>query len=177
MCQHRRRIDRLANVAIIVAGFIAVICPSANAQTTSEIVPPSGATVVAEVQGGGVQVYACRATAGNFAWTLVGPKALLVTDDGHDFGTHTAGPTWTSADGSSIVADGARPIFKVDRPNSVPALLLNVTSATGRGILTPARFVRRSDTEGGLPPVVGCDSKNSDATVARHYSAVYTFYR
>jgi hypothetical protein len=142
------------------------------------IAPPTGAVAIAEVQGGGAQVYACRATtAQTFAWKLVGPKAVLVNDDGTDFGAHSAGPAWTAKDGSSIVADGANPIARADSPNSVPELVLRVTSATGNGILSGARFVVRSNTLGGLPPAGGCDAAHVNATVARHYSAVYTFYR
>jgi Protein of unknown function (DUF3455) len=132
------------------------------------IAAPAGSVAIVDVQGGGAQIYACRATpAKDFAWKLVGPKAILVNDDGSDFGTHGVGPAWTAKDGSSIVADGAHPITHLDVPNSVPELVLRVTSATGSGILTPARFVVRSDTAGGLPPVSGCDAAHENATVAR----------
>jgi hypothetical protein len=141
------------------------------------IAQPAGTVAIAEVQGGGAQVYACRATsAQTFAWKLIGPKAVLVNDDGTDFGTHSAGPTWTAKDGSSIVADGANPIARAESPNSVPELVLRVTSASGNGLLSGARFVVRSNTLGGLPPASGCDAAHLNATVARHYSAVYTFY-
>ncbi len=131
-----------------------------------------------EVQAGGAQVYACRSLpSGAYAWTLVGPKAVLVNDDGSDFGTHAAGPTWMSVDGSKISADGAHPLEKVARANAVPALLLAVTSSEGNGILAGVRYVRRADTEGGLAPDGGCDAAHAGATAASHYSAVYTFYR
>jgi hypothetical protein len=159
----------------LLAGVVALLPAPAMAQS---ITAPTGSVAIVEVQGGGAQIYACRATAAkSFAWKLVGPKAILVNDDGSDFGTHGVGPTWTAKDGSSIVADGALPIARVDIPNSVPELVLRVTSATGTGILTAARFVVRSDTAGGLPPASGCDAAHENATVARHYSAVYTFYR
>ncbi|MBD5655044.1 MAG: DUF3455 domain-containing protein [Candidatus Eremiobacteraeota bacterium] len=150
----------------------------AIADLPSEPPPPPGTTVVREVQAGGVQVYACRASAnGAFQWTLVGPKAILVEDDGSDFGTHGAGPMWTALDGSSIVADGAHPLVKIDRPQSVPTLLLTVTTSHGDGVLSGVRFVRRSDTEGGLASTSGCDAAHANVTTASHYSAVYTFYR
>ncbi len=140
--------------------------------------PPPGATMIQEVQAGGAQVYACRASAtSGFAWTLLGPKAVLVNDDGSDFGTHSAGPKWSANDGSSITADGAHPVSRQARPNAVPGLVLTVTSTTGPGILSGARFVVRSDTAGGLPPSSGCDAAHENATVASHYSAIYTFYR
>jgi hypothetical protein len=156
-------------------GAVALLTTRAMAQS---LAPPVGAVAIVEVQGGGAQIYVCSATpAQTFGWKLVGPKALLVNDDGSDFGTHAAGPTWTAKDGSSIVADGAHPLARADRPNSVPELVLRVTSATGTGILSAARFVVRSDTDGGTPPADGCDAAHEHATVARHYSAIYTFYR
>jgi hypothetical protein len=151
---------------------------SADSVPEAALPPPPGASTVRQVEGGGAQVYACRSTPeGTFKWTLVGPKAVLTNEDGSDFGTHSAGPTWTALDGSSIVADGVHPLIKIDRPGSVPALLVSVTTSSGSGVLTGVRYVRRSDTAGGLPPATGCDAAHADATVARHYSAVYTFYR
>lgn len=158
--------------------FILVAFGMLATPALAQVVPPTGAVLIAEVQGGGAQVYACRPTpAGAFAWQLVGPKAVLVADDGSDFGTHSAGPTWTARDGSSIVGDGAHPVLRGDRPGSVPELLLNVTPQSGNGILTGVRFVTRTDTFGGLAPSAGCDADHTNATVARHYSAIYRFYR
>jgi hypothetical protein len=66
---------------------------------------------------------------------------------------------------------------RIDRPGSVPAVLLRVSSSSGDGVLHDVHFVRRADTEGGAPPTTGCDAAHLNATAARHYSAVYTFYR
>jgi hypothetical protein len=166
--------------ATAVAAALFAGCGSAGAQAQDAVepTPPPGATVVREVQAGGAQVYACRAGAdGAFAWSLVGPKALLINDDGSDFGTHAAGPVWTAVDGSSVGADGAHPLAKIDHPGSVPALLLTVTSSHGSGALTGVRFVRRAETQGGAAPAAGCDAEHANATTASRYSAVYTFYR
>ena len=166
-----------ACAAALFSACVSIALP-ARAQGDTQPSPPPGAVLVREVQAGGAQVYACRAVAGGqFGWTLVGPKAVLVNDDGSDFGTHSAGPTWTAADGSSISADGAHPLAKIARPDSVPALLLAVSSSQGQGVLTGVRFVRRAGTEGGTAPATGCDAQHADATTAVHYSAVYTFYR
>src|SRR5579884_103247 len=100
-----------------------------------------------------------------------------VTADGTTFGSHSAGPTWTAADGSAVKADGAHPAMVVKRPDAVPALLLNVTTSTGNGVLSGVRFVRRDDTLGGVAPAGGCDAAHANARVAVHYSAIYTFYR
>lgn len=156
----------------------AVASGGAGGAQEAEPQPPADATFLRAVQGGGAQIYACAATpAGGFAWTLRGPKAVLIADDGSDFGTHSAGPTWVAVDGSMIGADGAHPLAKIDHPQSVPSLLLRVTSLRGDGMLSGVRYVRRSDTAGGLPPANGCDAQHVNAVAARHYSAVYSFYR
>ncbi|MGP6191144.1 MAG: DUF3455 domain-containing protein [Vulcanimicrobiaceae bacterium] len=172
------RLRKLCTAALLL--FLACSAESGTvaAAPLPEITAPPGVAIVREVQGGGAQVYACRqAASGAYLWTLIGPKAVLIDDDGSDFGTHSAGPTWTAADGSSIVADSAHPLVKVDRAESVPSLLLTVTSSTGTGVLSGVRFVRRSDTKGGLAPLAGCDAAHLNATTAMHYSALYTFYR
>ncbi len=163
--------------AIAVGVLWAFVMLTHKAAASSDVAAPAGATVVDEVQAGGAQVYACRENAGSYVWTLVGPQAVLINDDGSPFGTHSAGPTWSSSDGSSITADGAHPLAKTDRSQSVPALVLRVTSSKGTGVLSSVRFVRRWDTEGGLPPNDGCDAAHANVTTASHYSAVYTFYR
>jgi hypothetical protein len=168
---------RAAAVALFVLLASAAPCAAASA-ANAEIAPPAGSDVVRVVEAGGAQVYACRqAPTGTYQWALVGPNAILVNEDGTSFGTHSAGPTWTAADGSAIVADGAHPLVVVKRTEGVPALLLSVTSSTGTGILNGVRFVRRSDTEGGFAPAADCDAAHLNATVAKHYSAIYTFYR
>jgi hypothetical protein len=165
---------------VSIAALVVVIGSAGIAYAADDDGPaaPAGTSVVREVQAGGAQVYACRASAsGGYAWTLAGPKALLINDDGSDFGTHAYGPSWTAADGSTITADGAHPVATVARSQSVPALLLQVTSSRGDGVLSGVRFVRRAQTEGGLPPASGCDAAHVNATTATRYSAVYTFYR
>jgi hypothetical protein len=171
----RSRVIASALLSVLACALSAGVV---SADPATEPTPPSDAVLVREVQAGGVQVYACRATAaGAFQWVFVGPKAVLINDDGSDFGTHSAGPTWIALDGSMIGADATHPLAKVDRPHSVPALLLAVTSSRGDGVLTGVRFVRRAETEGGLAPAGGCDAAHVDATTASRYSAVYTFYK
>jgi hypothetical protein len=175
----RRALVQQLVCGILMAALLTVCArPVVSVAADTEPQPPAGAIVVRDVQGGGAQIYACRSTApAMFGWVLVGPKSVLINDDGTDFGTNTAGPTWTALDGSTIVADGAHPLQKIDRANAVPMLLLAVTSSHGSGVLSKVRFVRRADTAGGLPPTSGCDAQHVNATVARHYSAIYTFYR
>jgi hypothetical protein len=170
----RKRAAASMALFVLLAGSGSVAAMAAD----PEIAPPAGAAVVREVQAGGAQVYACRQTpAGAYQWTLVGPNAILINADGTSFGTHSPGPTWTAADGSAITGDGAHPLAAVKRSEGVPALLLAVASSTGTGVLNGVRFVQRSDTAGGFAPTTGCDASHLNATAAKHYSAVYTFYR
>lgn len=165
----------LRKVLKIVVAFVVLVPAEVRAQTIA--VPPD-AKLVRQVEGGGAQVYACRVGAGStYVWALVGPKAVLINEDGSDFGTHGAGPHWTASDGSTIVADAAHPLARVNRPDAVPELVLRVTSETGSGMLAGIRYVSRTDTLGGTPPESGCDAQHVGATIARHYSAVYSFYR
>jgi hypothetical protein len=174
MVQHTRYGAATLAALLVIVGASAVR-PVLAADT--EIPPPAGATVVRAVQAGGAQVYTCRqAPSGAYQWSLVGPNAILVDNDGTTFGTHAPGPRWIAADGSAILGDGAHPLAVVQRPNAVPALLLTTTSS-GTGVLAGVRFVRRSDTLGGVAPTDGCDAAHANARAAVHYSAVYTFYR
>jgi Protein of unknown function (DUF3455) len=171
-------INGTARAALVVFLSGASVAATLAAASAQQITPPPGATMVREVQGGGAQVYACKAAAnGAYQWTLVGPNAILVNDDGTSFGVHSTGPSWTAADGSSVRADGAHPLQAVKHPDSVADLLLKVVSASGNGALTGVQYVRRSESQGGLPPATGCDAEHANTTVARHYSALYTFYR
>ncbi len=174
-----QRAVRKASVAATGALVLVLACASTSSSAPApDVTPPPGVSVVREVQAGGVQVYTCRADAtGAYHWVLLGPEAILINNDGTPFGTHSTGPTWTATDSSSISADGAHPLATVARPDAVPALLLKVTSSRGNGVLTGVTLVRRSDTEGGVAPSTGCDAANVNANIARHYSAVYTFYR
>jgi len=174
----RSTIIKCAVGALVFIVAVALRKTPADAASQPDVAPPPGLTVVREVQGGGAQVYSCKADAsGAFKWLLYGPNAILINDDGTTFGSHTPGPTWTAADGSSISADGAHPLAQVDRTGAVPSLLLKVTSARGSGILSGVQVVGRSDTKGGLAPSTGCDAAHANATIAEHYSAIYTFYR
>jgi hypothetical protein len=126
-------------ICLLLMTALLTVCakPSASVAADTEPQPPAGTMVVRDVQGGGAQVYACRNTApATFGWVLVGPKAVLINDDGTDFGTHSAGPTWAALDGSTIAADGAHPLQQINRAGAVPMLLLAVTSSHGSGVLS-----------------------------------------
>lgn len=126
----------------------------------------------------GTQNYTCQATSTGYAWTLVGPDAVLVDDRGKQIMTHYAGPTWKARDGSTVVA------AKVDgvtvSPTAIPWLLLKATT-TAPGPhgdrLTHTTYIQRVNTTGGLAPTSGCDQAHLGAARNVKYTADYYFYR
>jgi hypothetical protein len=143
------------------------------------IAVPAGAVVTAHFHARGSQVYACGAgPAGGaaFAWTLKRPDATLSGDDGRPVGTHTAGPTWTSTDGSAVVG---KKLAQADAPQAtdVPWLLLVAASTTGAGVFADVTFVQRIATSGGKAPADGCGADNVGAELPVPYTADYYFYR
>jgi hypothetical protein len=129
------------------------------------------------VQGVGVQIYHCAMQGGGFQWVFDSPEAKLfdaATD--RQLGTHSAGPTWTWSDGSAITG---KVLQKEASPDltAIPWLLLE-TKASGSttGALTGIAFVRRSNTQAGIAPTIGCDATHVDNLLRVPYEATYTFY-
>ena len=129
-----------------------------------------GAAPLARVMtlgGRGVQSYACT----NGAWTLVAPRAELVDAGGKVVGAHTAGPSWTYADGSSL--RGRKVSERVVDPAAIPWLVLDVVAHGGAGAFAAVTRVERVRTHGGKAPAGACEEK---ATVDVPYTADYEFY-
>ena len=156
--------------------LFAALPQSPAAAAADPTLPPAGAPVLFAALGTGVQLYVCAAAPAPH-WVLEAPQATL-TDaaSGRKLGTHTAGPTWTSNDGSSVhgvvVAKLASP-----EPDSVPWLLLAAQPAGGEkhGALRNVTWIRRSETRGGSAPAEGCDAGHIGASVRVPYRATYTF--
>lgn len=147
----------------------------ASPQTSDITLPPSTAHTELTAEGRGVQIYRCQQQSDTYAWTFVAPEATLFDTSTHKpIGTHGAGPTWTSNDGSSItgkVLEKSSP-----DPASIPWLLLSATPAGKPGALAHIAFVRRSQTHGGNAPANGCDADHANQTTRVPYTATYTFY-
>jgi hypothetical protein len=90
---------RLSAVAAVLIGF------GGTALAEDATTPPKGSTSLMEVLGDGVQIYACAATDHDYAWVFRSPEAVLLDAQGHQVGSHGAGPTWTLADGSSVIGE------------------------------------------------------------------------
>lgn len=137
---------------------------------------PAGLEVAVYAHGTGSQIYTCQAgAAGQFAWTLKAPDAELHDRKDKVIGHHSAGPTWKLNDGSEVTAKTAAHVDSLD-PDSIPWLLLNVTSHSGKGELSDVTAIQRVRTHGGMPPAEGCDAAHANAETKISYSADYYFY-
>jgi len=136
---------------------------------------PAGNDLAFALEAEGVQVYACAASAASFAWTFQAPEAKLSEAGGPAAGTHYAGPTWESADGSKVV--GAKLEAATPDAAAIPWLLLRAASHAGSGRMDAVTFVQRIRTSGGNPPQSGCDASHAGAVTRVPYRAVYCFYR
>jgi hypothetical protein len=127
----------------------------------------------------GWQVHTCKLSATGYAWSFDGPVATLHDDRGRLLATHSAGPTWTARDGSSVVAE------VVDRavvePTALPWLLLRsrvATSGPDGDRLAATTHVQRIATTGGLtPPAAGCTADHAGEQRSVPYTADYVFWK
>ena len=150
--------------------LLLLLAIGAHAQDVTE--PPATAKVKYTVLGIGRQVYACGEDG---KWTLQEPQADLIDTQTHQpVGTHTKGPTWTWSDGSAITGKVLQQRLSAD---SIPWLLLQAQSSGGSGALSTIAFIRRSDTQGGVPQAANiCGAQNVGSTINVPYQATYTFY-
>ena len=123
----------------------------------------------------GDQIYTCKSESSRFTWTFKAPEAQLTDAKGKPFGKHFTGPTWQAHDGSSVTGTLVAKVDSGDA-DSIPWLLLNVSSRQGDGILSRAKSIQRVNTKGGKPPAAGCDVDHVNQEVRSAYSADYNFY-
>jgi hypothetical protein len=174
---------------VMTAGFVLLACgvsgvangaPAAGDPPSPPKVPaalavPAGAKLVARFHATGAQVYACTSAGGQNSWVLARPDATLLDASGAVAGTHGAGPSWKSKDGSSVVGKKVAQAAAPDA-GAVPWLLLGATSTTGAGQFAGVTFVQRIATKGGSAPATGCDATHLGTEVRANYSADYYFY-
>ncbi len=185
-----RRFPLAAAALIALAGLI----PSASfsgaqsnqqkdapAQESAPDVPdaiamPSGLNPVLFVHAKGDQIYTCQAGAdGKFSWTLKAPDAELKDRKDKVIGQHSAGPTWKLKDGSEVTGKAAAHVDSLDS-DSIPWLLVNVTSNSGKGQLANVTAIQRVHTHGGKPPAGGCDESHKGDETKSSYTADYYFF-
>jgi hypothetical protein len=157
----------------LAAGLLLLAAGATGAEPGLSL--PPGSKLLFSAAADGVQIYACEAQGGGFAWVFKAPEAALFDAAGRQIGTHFAGPTWQAADGSAVTGEVME---KVDVPGgaAIPWLLLRAKTHRGEGRLAPVAFIERRDTKGGVAPVTGCDAAHGGAELRMRYSATYVFY-
>jgi hypothetical protein len=141
------------------------------------IAAPAAAKLVAHFHAAGAQVYSCGAAAagGAYGWTLKQPDATLYDEKGKPAGTHGAGPSWKSIDGSTVTA---KKVAQADAPSprAIPWLLLRTDKTAGAGVFSHVGFIQRVNTKNGTPPTSKCDASAASTETRVDYSAEYYFY-
>jgi hypothetical protein len=157
--------------------LLALLAPP---QTPDPTLPPANAHVKTTVVGLGVQVYICApekdGQTNSYQWTLQMPVAKLFDPATHQpVGTHSAGPTWTWTDGSSITGKVLEKRASANPVNAPWLLVATHSVGAATGMLSDVTLVRRSDTQAGVP-TMACDAVHQNNVVRVPYQATYTFY-
>ncbi|HEU4385555.1 MAG TPA: DUF3455 domain-containing protein [Anaeromyxobacteraceae bacterium] len=177
---------RLVNWVIITASAAAVSLATSAAEQGGEppacggdmpppLAVPTGNELAFALEADGVQVYTCARGAGSYAWAFKAPEAALTEAGGRAAGTHYAGPTWESIDGSKV--RGAKLEAATPDATAIPWLLLRAESHAGSGRMEDVTFVQRVRTWGGNVPAEGCDASHVGDLARVPYRALYCFYR
>lgn len=151
--------------------------PESAPDVPDAIQVPAGLEPVLFVHAKGSQIYTCAAGAdGKFAWMLKAPDAELRDRNDKVIGQHSAGPTWKLKDGSEVTGKATAHVDAID-PDSVPWLLLNVITNSGKGQLAKVTVIQRVHTHGGKPLNDDvCDASHKDAESKSPYTADYYFF-
>jgi hypothetical protein len=163
------------SASLVLISAAEVVRVSASDQ---DVRVPDGQTVLLKALGKGVQIYECKAKAGDpgkFEWSFKAPEADLTNEDGKKIAKHYAGPTWEANDGSKVVGEVQK---KADapKPGAIPWLLLKAKKNEGTGTFEKVTYVQRVDTEGGVPPTAVCDRDHVTTEARVDYRANYYFY-
>lgn len=170
-------------VAIGAAALLGACATNKPAAPTvaipASLAAPAGETLLRTLDASGVQIYECRAKAGDASateWVFIAPEAQLFDANGLPVGKHYAGPSWESNDGSKVVGTVKA---KADAPEAgaIPWLLLATHSAGGAGAFANVTSVQRVATSGGVAPAAaGCSASVIGQQVRVPYKAQYTQY-
>jgi Protein of unknown function (DUF3455) len=148
----------------------------ARPEVPEKLAAPISEKAILQAHATGSQIYVCQAGPDQkLSWILKGPEAELFDSQNKVIGKHFVGPTWKLNDGSEATGKVA---VRQDSPeaDSIPWLLLTVTSHSGTGSLATVTFIQRIHTKGGQPPASGCDDSHRGAETKAAYSADYYFY-
>lgn len=168
-----------SSVTALTGGLLLTACsavpgPAQSGASPSSFNPPQAQQIVSATASG-VQTYTCEFDAQHqLHWVFKSPLATLYDASGKAVIQHAAGPSWQADDGSRIVGHviASRPSTA---QNSIPELLLETKSTSGKGTLSGVRYVQRVNTVGGLAPKATCSSEHQAGSSP--YLAEYVFYR
>jgi hypothetical protein len=168
--------SKLLKVFPLIASVSAA---TAWAQAPAEVTPPAGNEPVLTLSATGDLSYECRAVTdkpGTFSWTFTGPNAKLWDASKKVVGKYYAGPTWESADGSTVT--GTQLAVAPGAAGAIPLQLVKASAATGHGAMSDVTYVQRLNTVGGVAPAtLACAAGNAGARTTVPYSADYVFFR
>ena len=161
---------------------MALATPASLKGETAPAIPdklklPDSQQVSLEVRATGVQIYTCgtsKADPARFEWAFKAPEADLFDAAGKKVGSHYAGPTWESTDGSKVVGEVKAKDDGPD-PAAIPWLLLSAKSTSGTGVFAPTLSIQRLNTAGGKAPGDGCDQAHAGKEARIAYKATYVF--
>ncbi len=155
----------------LVAAFLTLSPGRMALSQCPELQPPSGSTLALHAYDTGVQIYRWSGS----SWVFVAPEAVLFADaDGtRRIGTHSAGPTWASDSGGTVVGTTIRRC--TPDSTAVPWLSLGAKSGESAGVFHGVTFIQRMQTVGGVAPVTPGSETGAEARVP--YRAEYFFYR
>ena len=172
---------RYATAILVFGSLLAAAQRDAPQQESAPDVPdaiaiPDGLQPVLFVRASGSQIYACQAdAAGKYSWTLKAPDAELKDRKDKVIGQHSAGPTWKLKDGSEVTGNESAHVDALDS-DSVPWLLVDVVSNSGKGALAKVTKIQRVHTHGGKPGNDPCDESHKGTETKSAYTADYYFY-
>jgi Protein of unknown function (DUF3455) len=152
-----------------------VFCSGTNLAETLSV--PNIDKLQMTLHAKGEQIYSCEQAGHAYNWKWQAPTAKLYDDQQAEVGSHSAGPTWTHKDGSSVTA---KLLQKVPAPDAsaAPWLLLEATANNGKGAFADTGYIMRINTQGGATPSAEeCDDKRVGTEKRVAYSADYNFYR
>jgi hypothetical protein len=173
----------LAAVLVAVGQVLIAPLPAAASESVPPTVPetiavPSGSVLLFSRHAKGVQTYECK----KGQWAFHAPRALLFDPDtnqptgfhygGIDYGL-TPGPWWESVEDASRIRGGNAVSAPSPNPDSIPLLRLEVMERQGSGVFSPASYIQRLNTEGGVGPTGACQT---GAQRRVPYTADYYFY-
>ena len=173
-----RRTIGMAFLSLAVALLASATLRSETTATVPEkLEVPDTQKLSLEVKATGVQIYACNSSKTNparFEWVFKAPEADLFDSAGKKIGSHYAGPTWESTDGSKVVGELKAKDDGPD-PAAIPWLLLSAKSTSGTGVFARTLSIQRLRTVGGKAPADGCDQAHAGQEARIPYKATYAF--